>query len=66
MLFWRNITLFILAIVTHTGYAQTGVVHGTVTDEKGKALEQTSIIIIGTTKGTASTSNGAYSLKNLR
>ncbi|MBL4653260.1 MAG: TonB-dependent receptor [Flavobacteriales bacterium] len=63
MLFWRNITLFILAIVTHTGYAQTGVVHGTVTDEKGKALEQTSIIIIGTTKGTASTSNGAYSLK---
>ncbi|MBL4624050.1 MAG: TonB-dependent receptor [Flavobacteriales bacterium] len=63
MLFWRNIILPALLLISSIGYAQNAEIYGSVSDEKGNPLDKTNIVIVGTTKGTTSKIDGYYSLK---
>ncbi len=60
----RKFLLSIVAVVaiTFASYAQTRTVIGKVTDEKGKPLAGVTVIVKGTTSGTATGTDGTYSI----
>jgi len=55
--------LLLLAMnLSNKGYAQTAIVKGKVTDDKGAALPGVSIKVVGTPNGTVTDVNGSYSI----
>ena len=62
----RILSLFVMFMLFGVlAFAQNRVVTGTVTDEKGNAVEAASIRVVGTRIGTATDQNGSYRLANV-
>ncbi len=62
----QQLFVFCLVILSEISGAQTGVIHGVISDKKnGQPLSFANIVIRGTTTGTTSDINGNYELKNL-
>lgn len=59
--FW---SVFIMAIINLSVFAQTAKVSGRVTDVKNQALVGVSVVIKGSTKGTVSDAEGNYSIES--
>ena len=58
----KNYFLAMLCLVSFTAFAQSYQVSGVVTDNGGDALPGVSVLVKGTTNGTSTDFNGAYSL----
>ncbi|RYF83216.1 MAG: carboxypeptidase-like regulatory domain-containing protein, partial [Chitinophagaceae bacterium] len=56
----RNYLFLVLLFLSSAAFAQTGVVKGRITDEKGEAVFGATVMIEGTQKGTAADFDGNY------
>ncbi|RAW02078.1 TonB-dependent receptor [Pseudochryseolinea flava] len=56
--------VFVCLSVVYT-FAQTGSVSGVIKDANGEALSGISVVLLGTSHGTATDANGAYSISNI-
>lgn len=61
----RLLSFLFFVLLTNITFAQTGKISGFVTDSEGEPLPGVSIIIDGTTQGTASTIDGYYQILNV-
>jgi len=59
------VLLLFLAIMTQAVFAQTRTVTGTIKDDSGEILPGVSVIVIGTTVGTVTSSDGQFTLSNV-
>jgi len=62
----RILSLFVMFMLFGVlAFAQNRVVTGTVTDEKGNAVDAASVSVVGTRLGTTTDQNGSYRLNNV-
>lgn len=59
------VLLLFLAIVTHTAFAQTRTVSGTVRDDSGESLPGVSVAVLGENNGTVTNDEGQFTLPNV-
>ena len=58
-------TLLLITILACTGYAQTGNIQGTISDENGLTIPGSTVAILSLKKGTTTDFNGKYALVNI-
>ncbi|MDH7913529.1 TonB-dependent receptor [Winogradskyella sp. SYSU M77433] len=58
-------TLLLITILAYTGYAQTGNIQGTISDENGLTIPGSTVAILSLKKGTTTDFNGKYTLVNI-
>lgn len=60
------LSVLALALFTSAGFAQTGTLKGTVTDQSGQTLIGVNVVLLGTYKGTVTNYEGKYKLTGIK